>query len=202
MTLGDGGSSGSGRAPVPITESTATLIGLVKSGDLAARERLIERFLPVLRRWAHGRLPASARDLLETSDLIQLTLIRTANSLAGIEAQREGAFLAYLRRTFMNQLRNEIRRSARGSASFDMEQLPDGRPSLLEEMVGRRLIDTYETALASLPEALQEAIILSIEFGYSHRELAEAIGSPSPDAARMSVSRALIRLSKAMEQCR
>jgi RNA polymerase sigma-70 factor (ECF subfamily) len=199
MTLEHGGSR-PGSASVPVTESTATLISRVKSGDREAREQLIARFLPVLKRWAHGRLPARARGLVETGDLVQLTLVRVVNRLGSIESQREGAFLAYLRRTLINQLRNEIRRSAREHLPVDPDSLPDDRRSLLEEMVGRRVIDAYETALASLPEPLQEAIILSVEFGYSHRQLAEAIGSPSPNAARMTVSRALIRLSGAMER--
>ena len=73
---------------------------------------------------------------------------------------------------------------------------------MLEQMIGKDVIEAYEAGLASLPESLQEAIILSVEFGLSHRELAEAIGSPSPNAARMLVSRALVKLSKAMDEAR
>jgi RNA polymerase sigma-70 factor (ECF subfamily) len=57
----------------------------------------------------------------------------------------------------------------------------------------------YEAALATLPEDQQEAVILRIEFGYSHAQVAEALGKSSPDAARMSVVRALVQLARAME---
>lgn len=183
-------------------ETTAALIHRVRGGDALAREQLVARFQPLLQRWAHGRLPAHARGLMETGDLVQIALMRAMDRLGGFESQREGAFLAYLRRTLMNQLRNEIRRSLREGHAVDSPELADGRPSPLEQIVDRQVLEAYEAGLASLPESLQEAIILSVEFGYGHRELAEAIGSPSPNAARMTVSRALVRLSKAMERYR
>jgi RNA polymerase sigma-70 factor (ECF subfamily) len=181
-------------------DTTAALIQRVKAGDPAAREQLVARYLPLLQRWAHGRLPGDARGLLETADLVQVTLMRALNNLETFEPRREGAFLAYLRTTLMNQLRNEIRRSARDPDREIPEDVADSRAPLLEQMIGRDVIDAYEAGLASLPANLQEAIILSVEFGLSHRELAEAIGSPSANAARMVVSRALVKLSKAMDE--
>jgi RNA polymerase sigma-70 factor (ECF subfamily) len=162
----------------------------------------VSRYLPLLQRWAHGRLPAHARGLLETSDLVQVTLVRALEQLDRFEPRREGAFLSYLRTALMNVLRNEIRRSVRDPNAPLPEQIEDARGSLLEQMIGREVVDAYEAGLAALPETMQEAIILKIEFGFGHKEIAEAIGSPSPDAARMVVSRALVRLSKAMDEHR
>lgn len=42
-------------------------------------------YLAPLRRWAHGRLPAGARDLLATDDLVQETLLRTLKHIEGFE---------------------------------------------------------------------------------------------------------------------
>ncbi|HVS66350.1 MAG TPA: hypothetical protein VMT85_22925 [Thermoanaerobaculia bacterium] len=50
----------------PTQESTATLLGKARAGDEDARERLIRRYLPVLRQWARGRLPGYARDAVDT----------------------------------------------------------------------------------------------------------------------------------------
>jgi RNA polymerase sigma-70 factor (ECF subfamily) len=186
----------------PPLDSTAVLFGRIKAGDSSAREQLVSRYLPLLQRWAHGRLPAHARGLLETGDLVQVTLVRALDQLDRFEPKREGAFLAYLRTALMNVLRNEIRRSARDPGAPLPEQIADDRGSLLEQMIGKEVIDAYEEGLATLPETMQEAIILKIEFGFGHREIAEAIGSPSPNAARMVVSRALVRLSKAMDEHR
>ena len=44
-------------------DSTQQLLHRIRAGDDAARERLLARYLPMLRRWAHGRLPSYARDL-------------------------------------------------------------------------------------------------------------------------------------------
>ncbi len=41
-------------------------------------------------------------------------------------------------------------------------------------------------------------MIARIEMGCSYAEIAEAIGKASPDAARMTVSRALVRLAQLM----
>ncbi len=184
----------------PFLESTAALISRVKAGDEAAREQLVAKYLPLLQRWAHGRLPSNARGLIETSDLVQVTLVRALNQIGKFEPRREGAFLAYLRTTLMNQLRNEIRRSVRDPKQEIPEDHSDDRATLLEQLMGRDVIEAYEAGLVTLPENMQEAIILSVEFGFSHGEVADAIGSPSANAARMLVSRALVKLSKAMDQ--
>lgn len=47
----------------PRPDSTAILLHRVRSGDEEARERLVARHLPVLRAWAHRRLPANARGM-------------------------------------------------------------------------------------------------------------------------------------------
>jgi RNA polymerase sigma-70 factor (ECF subfamily) len=44
-------------------ETTIDLVDRSRIGDAAARNRLIQRYLPLLTRWAHGRLPHSARRL-------------------------------------------------------------------------------------------------------------------------------------------
>ena len=74
-------------------ESTATLLSLMRDGDGAARERLVARYLPLLRRWAHGRLPGYARDLNDTNDLVQITLMSALRNLEQFESRHEGALL-------------------------------------------------------------------------------------------------------------
>ena len=98
-------------------ESTADLLSRVRGGDPAAREQLFARYLPILKRWAHGRLPGSARNLADTDDLIQTSLLRALNRVGEFEPRHEGAFLAYLRQTLLNALRDEIRRSRRWLSS-------------------------------------------------------------------------------------
>lgn len=180
-------------------ESTSWLLERVRSGDEAAGHRLIERYLPVLQHWARGRLPAGARGMVETDDLVQVTLLRALNGMEGFEQRHDGAFFAYLRKILLNVLRDEIRRSQRkpGGESVD-DSLPDPAPSLLEEIASKQVMDAYEDALAILPEKQQEAVILRVEMGMTHPQVAEALGMGSPGAARMAVSRALIKLAEVL----
>jgi RNA polymerase sigma-70 factor (ECF subfamily) len=158
--------------------------------------------MPMLERWAHGRLPASARSLADTPDLVQITLARALEHLGTFEPRREGAFLAYLRTTLMNLLRNEINRAANRTSGAMPEDPIDGRQSPLDEQIGREALEAYEGALTRLPEQMREAVILKLEFGYDNRQIAEAIGRKSPNAARMLVSRALVRLARDMDSHR
>lgn len=183
-------------------ETTATLLDRVRGGDQLARERLFERYLPSLRRWAHGRLPAASRGTSETDDLVQLTLLRASKHLDGFEHQRPGSFFAYLRTILLNALRDEVRRAGHGSMDPMLDEPASPDASLLEQTIGKEAMEAYERALVSLPEVQQEAVILRIELGFSHQEIADAIGSPSPDAARMLVSRALVQLAKTLEEHR
>ncbi len=177
--------------------STAHLLDAVRRGDESAISRLVTIYAPLLERWAHGRLPASARGLVETQDLVQVSLIRVLDRIEHFDAERPGSFLAYLRRTVLNQLRNEIRNAGRrpsGPPVTDLE--PDPAPSVLEQAVGREALERYEAALAELNEEYQAAIILRFEFGLKHADIADALGSPSPNAARMVVSRAVHQLTR------
>jgi RNA polymerase sigma-70 factor (ECF subfamily) len=185
--------------PVPETEATVELLALVRSGNASARDRLIRRFYPVLAHWAHGRLPRGHRDLAETHDLVHIALIRALDQVGVFDPRREGAFLSYLRTILINLVRDEIRRSGRQPAKESMDDASILAAPVVAA-VGSETLDAYEAALAVLPEAQREAVILRVEFGYSHQAIADAIGSPSANAARMYTARALVRVAREMER--
>jgi RNA polymerase sigma-70 factor (ECF subfamily) len=198
MSLQPGDGRSPGDAPEPL-ENTASLLVRVRGGDGAARERLFARYLPVLRRWAHHRLPRSARDLRDTDDLVQDTLLSALRRLDGFEHRGEGAFLAYLRQILLNAVRDGLRRAAvRPRQTTIDDQLPDPAPSALEETIGRELVARFERALAKLEPEAREAVILRVEFRFSHQQIADALGKASANTARMTVARALVALSKEM----
>lgn len=181
-------------------ESTATLLSLLRQGDGSARERLMARYLPILRRWAHGRLPTQARDLNDTNDLVQITLLSALKNLDQFESRHEGALLAYLRTSLLNAVRNELRRVGRSGV---LEPLPDDVERLAAETQVPRLDSSqwldYEDALSKLPQIKREALLLRLEFGMSYAEIAAAMDRPSEAAARMMVSRALIDLAQHLQ---
>jgi len=186
--------------PSSTLENTTVLLSRARGGDAQARDALFARFLPVLTRWAHRRLPNRARDLSDTDDLVQVTLVRALNRLSEFEPRREGAFLAYLRTILMNAVRDELRRSLRRGVAVPEEEAEWGTsPSELETLVSREKLDRYERGLARLMPDQREAVLLRLEFGYSHAQIAEALGRSSADAARMVVARALVSLAEAID---
>jgi len=183
---------------VPV-DNTEQLLLRIKAGDDFARERLIARYLPMLRRWAHGRLPNHARDLGDTDDLVQATLLRTLGQLDDFEYAGSGCFLGYLRHVLLNVLRNEIRRSGNRGTS---EPIPDrlveqDAESPLESTIGHERLRRYEAALATLSKRNQELLVMRIEFGLDYEEIADETGL-SRDAIRMSIKRAVAELAKVM----
>jgi RNA polymerase sigma factor (sigma-70 family) len=178
---------------------TEQLLLRAGDGDTAALEALYGRYLPRLKRWAAGRLPAAARDLADTHDLVQDTLLQTFRNLHRFEIRGEGAFIAYLRRALLNRISNEVRRITRKPAPGQIPEDAQGTdPSPLEEVLGREALDRYETALQTLSESDRHAIIAKIEFGCSYEELTHILDKPTEAAARKTVERALRRLAAEM----
>lgn len=184
----------------PSPSATAILLTRARTGDIDAREELFGRFVPILRRWAHRRLPAGARDLNETMDLVQMVLLRALNRLDDFDARGEGAFLAYLRQILLNIVRNEVRRSSRrGVQSTLDETLVSPHASVMERMIGVEQMERYQRGLDRLAPEQREAVLLRLEFGYTYEQIAEAVGKPSADAARMTVVRALAVLAEIID---
>lgn len=181
-------------------ESTARLLERVRAGDRQAQDELARRYLKTLLRWGHGRLPSHARDLSDTHDLVQVTLLKALRHVDTFEPRREGAFLAYLRTILLNEVRGEIRRVARQPSRVELsDDLADRSPSAVEGAVGGAALEAYERALEVLTAEEREGVILRVEMGFTHQQVAEALGKSSPDAARMLVARAMVRLTEAMD---
>jgi RNA polymerase sigma-70 factor (ECF subfamily) len=185
----------------PDAESTFQLLERANAGDAAALDTLFARYLKPLQRWAGGRLPGWARSAADTHDLVQDTLLNTFRKIGTFEPRREGAFQAYLRQAVMNRILDELRRTkARPvTATFDELEHPHGG-SPLDDAIGLETFERYEAALARLTADEREAIIGRVELGQSYEELAVNLESPSADAARKTVARALVRLAKEMKR--
>lgn len=182
-------------------ESSFELLERVRTGDKEALDQLLRRYLPALSRWASGRLPRWARDLSDTQDLVQDTLIRALKHLGAFDYQHEGALQAYLRQAVMNRIRDELRRAHRKPRAEELgEELPNPSASPLDDAIGQEVLDRYEAALAQLRDDEREAIIARVELRQSYAEVALALGKPSPDAARVAVNRALVRLAEKMKK--
>ena len=196
----DDRAAGGGGGSLP-HETTTVLIAKARSGDIPAGQRLFARLMPVLKRWAHHRFSSRLRDARDTEDLVQDVLLRAFRRIDEFESRGEGAFLAYLRQILLNAVRDEARRAERrGGQPVPLEDdVADRAPSAVERAIGADRLRRFEEALRTLPEEQQQAVILRVEFGYSHERIAEALGRPSADAARVMVSRALVQLARKID---
>jgi len=106
----------------------------------------------------------------------------------------------------MNRIRDEIRRHQRTPAQNPIDTalintaLPAKDPSPLENAIGAEALAKYDRALDRLDAETREAVIARIEMGCSYQEIADLMDKPSADAARMTVSRALVKLAEEMRR--
>ena len=190
---------GSGRVPESPLLATRDLLRSAKDGDEKALAEIMGRYLPRMKRWASGRLPLHARSLLDTSDLVQETLLRVLQGLDRIEVRGPGAFQAFVRQAVLNRIRDELRwAKLRPGPEGVPETIADRASTPLENAIGADVLDRYERALADLSEEERELLHLRIELDFDYDAIAAMTGRPSRDAARMAVQRALARLADRM----
>jgi RNA polymerase sigma factor (sigma-70 family) len=180
-------------------DSSIALLHRAKAGDADALEQLVARYLARLRRWATGRLPVWARDLADTTDLVQETLVRTLSRIEQFEPRGEAALQGYLRQAVMNRIRDELRKAKRRPHIEPVDTgVEDPAASPLERLIGREAVERYEAALERLKPSDRDVVVARLELGLDNQELAAALGKPSPNAARMAVERAFLRLAAEM----
>jgi RNA polymerase sigma-70 factor, ECF subfamily len=182
--------------PLISDEPTIELVVRAREGDRLAVEALLERCLPKLKRWAHGRLPLAARGSLDTSDLVQETVLHVLRRLDHFQPRHVGAMQAYLRQSVINRIRDEVRRVSRQPAPVELsEEPPSDLTSPLEGAIKTEAYERYRDALTELSPRDREMIVARVEAQWSVQQIAEKFGMRTTDAARMAVSRALRRLA-------
>jgi RNA polymerase sigma factor (sigma-70 family) len=173
----------------------------MQKGDGPARDELIQRYWPRLERWAQGRLPMGARDLHDTADLVQDTLVAALNRLPEFVPRHDGALQAYFRVALWNRIRSLAKRAQQRGERVDLESMiADAGPSPLEQAIGQEALECYERALHRLRPDDREIIVLRVELDLPYDEIALQLGKPSLIAARKAVSRALYRLAREMQR--
>lgn len=183
----------------PHLQRTRDLVAGAKQGRRDALETLLARYRPRLERWATGRLPVSARSLLDTGDLVQETLLRALENLDTFEMRGPGAFEAYVRQSLLNRIRDQIRWARRRGAGRDgADNLVDRAPTPLENAIGADVVRRYEDAMAALDPEERQLLHLRIELHMEYEEIATLMGRPSAAAARLAIKRSLHRLAHTM----
>ena len=177
-------------------EPTIELVLSARTGNRLALEALLERCLPPLTRWAHGRLPAHARGTLDTGDLVQEAAMHVLARLDKFEPRHVGAMQAYLRMSVINRIRDEIRRVGRRPEAVELTvEPPSDDTSPLEAVIREEAYERYRAALERLRTRDREMVVARVEVQWSIPEIAQRFGMASVDAARVAVSRSLKRLT-------
>jgi RNA polymerase sigma-70 factor, ECF subfamily len=164
-----------------------------------AANSLLQRYLPQLRRWAHGRLPASSRNLLDTWDIVQEVAMSAFLRLSRQDLDRVRALQAYLQRAVLHRIENE-RRNASGrpvTAPLDGLEIDGGAASPLDEALRKECGRRVRVGLRRLPHKDQMAILARLD-GYTYEQIALMLDKPTPEAARQAVARAVARLAEAL----
>lgn len=200
MLRRDGSTSvdeGDGAPQSFLGETTYRLFSRWRRGEEDALNQLCLRYEGVLRRFFHLRLPPGIRSVLETSDLVQETLVQTVQNLERFDYSQPRALARYFFTAARNRLCQERVSAARkpGFSALSIEP-EDLRPSPLEEMVGRERLELYEQALSRLKAKDRALIFHRVELGLPFARVADDLGMSSPDAARVATGRAVRRLAE------
>ncbi|HET9192936.1 MAG TPA: RNA polymerase sigma factor [Vicinamibacterales bacterium] len=136
----------------------AGLIALARRGDAVAFSRLFAGFERRIFRYAAHMCGRDAAD-----DVVQETFLAVLRGQVGYDAGKGtvGNYLFGIARHFVLK-----RLSAREAATFDLDEhdertaWPDERPSVLDSLSREETIQTVRAAIASLPAAYREAVVL------------------------------------------
>jgi RNA polymerase sigma-70 factor (ECF subfamily) len=146
-------------------------------------------------------LPRWARDITDTQDLVQETVLQVFKRVEAFEPRGDGALQAYLRRAVLNRIRNEFRNRGRRPAFEGLDdQVPGDHTSPLEAAIRQEQLDRYDAALSRLGEPERDLIVARVELGLTYEEMADALNKPSWNAARMATARALLRLAEELKR--
>ncbi len=187
--------------------ATRELLPRARAGDRDAQGELMARYQLPLERFLHARTPSGVRGLGDTQDLVQEVFTRTLQSIGELEFRGAGAFWGYLR-TVAQRYLIDLSRKRTHRPQLDQE-LSDSRfapksldKSPLEELVGAEQMESFERSLAVLSERSREALLLRLELDLDYASIAKELEFPSPDAARMAVTRAFRELGLEMSRGR
>lgn len=186
-------------------ETTARLVELIRQGDKRAREVLPARYLVPLQQYAHRKLPAWARSasLNETNELVNNALLRALDKIEKGQfiPERQGSFLAYVRRAVMRGVIDEVRKAKKQPPITDLDfDHIDPTPNAVRMMIVNEELERFYKALHELPEKHQDAVMMHVQMDSTYPEIALAVGYPSPAAARMAVTRALAAIVARMSR--
>ena len=179
-------------------EPTVRLVASAQAGDEAARQALYERYHQRVLSIVRVRMGRKLRTRMESSDLVQSVFLESLKDLGKFEHRTEGAFLHWLsslvehkvrnKAAFFNAQKRDAGREEADAGEPHHFQTPSGLVERAEEVL------RVEEAIGKLPKEQGEMVVMAILEGLTYEEIAELTGK-TPDASRMAVARALVKIT-------
>jgi RNA polymerase sigma-70 factor, ECF subfamily len=191
----------------PDSAETQELLEQVRAGDRSALDHLLARHRPYLLRLVELRLDPALRPRVDASDVVQEAQAEAVRRLDAYLAEPPMPFRLWLRQLAIDRLlmaRRHHRTAARRAVGREVA-LPDLSSAILarqfvapgstpSQKLGRQeLADRVREAVARLPAADREVLVMRTFEGLSFDEVSYLLGI-DPPAARKRHGRALIRL--------
>jgi RNA polymerase sigma-70 factor (ECF subfamily) len=176
------------------------LIRRARAGDRRAVAELIDQN----KRWLYRFVRRYVGDAEEAQDVLQESFVSAVMNLGRYDPQRP--FEAWLRRIALNKCRDRARRLAVRRA-IGLDRRPAAAPTdivdpaatadtTLQTSEALRLLDQ---AIAALPAALKEPLVLTVLEGLSQKEAADILGL-SAKAIEVRVYRAKRQLAQMLDR--
>ncbi len=193
----------------PDSHETQNLLAQIRAGERQAIEQLFARHRPYLRRLVELRLDPRLRPRLDPSDIVQEAHLEALNRLDAYLKRPALPFRLWLRQigfdralkarrqhlgTAKRALAREVSLPERSSLAL-ARQLLAGGPAPSQRMDQRELARQMRQAMAQLPEADREIVLMRHFEGLSNREVASLLGL-EPATASKRHGRALLRLHR------
>src|SRR5262245_44252773 len=193
----------------PDTTDTDSLLRQAQAGDQRAFEQLFARYRSFLHQVIALRLYPKLRPRIDPSDVVQETQLEVFRRLGDFLERQPMPFRVWLRKTACERLlklrehhvdaaRRSVRREVplpeRSSLLLAQQLLAAGStPS--QQFSRREIARRMNDALAQLPEADREVLLMRNFEGLSYEEVGAAL-EIAPAAARKRYGRALLRLQQ------
>lgn len=178
-------------------ESELTLVARLRAGDTAAFDLVYERFNAPLFNFL-ARL-SRRRDVAE--DLVEETWLRFLRKSASLRGDtRLGPWLfTVARNLYVSYRRSRLTEDSQTSGWIGLWPLGSPQPSPFESAAASEAERRLEAALATLPVACREALLLVGVEGMRPAEAAAVCGV-TPEAMRQRLSRARALLAERLDQ--
>jgi RNA polymerase sigma-70 factor (ECF subfamily) len=179
------------------------IVQRIQLGDRRLFEELHRRYYARIWRFARRTL---LNDEAAT-DIASETFIRAYRSIDRYQIRRDGGFPAFLFRIARNLMTDMLRKmppqpplSLDGEENLQERLTLEGEGDPLEIALREERRRRVREALARLPEADRQVILLAYEADLSRREVAVIMGKPSVTAVTSHLHRALNKLRQLLLQ--